>query len=147
MQGTRRATLGALATLGLGAGAGCLSSLTASAAGETALGVVVDGAPNGLQKYAVELSAPATVEAVTPKLIVGPQFQVTEGGAGHRRVAFRGADFVRTVGAFEGKRTLAVVRFAEAVRFEETTLSVATLVDDDGTEMDHGRVRVDSGEE
>jgi hypothetical protein len=132
---------GVLATTG-----GCLSTLTASAAGERSLGVVLDGAPNGLRKYALRLAAPATVAAVTPKLVFGPQFQTTAGGPGERTVAFRAVDFAGTVGPFEGERTLAVVEYEDPVRVASTTLSVRVLEDDDGAEMDHGRVRVTAGD-
>lgn len=108
--------------------------------------VLLTEAPNGLRKYklTVSTSGDGTISSVTPELLSGNQFQVTSGGEGSSAVAVRGADLVDSVGEFSESRTLITVDFEEPVPVPELTHSVATLVDDDGNQMDVNLVDVET---
>jgi hypothetical protein len=155
---TRRKLLSLTATAGTAASAGCVDEQVESilpfgddgnrtaaesgAGGENALRVVIDGAPNGLQKYMCELShtGETTISSVEAGIISGQQFQVVEGGTGSVGVIARAADLAGNVTGFEETRTLFSVEYDGSV--SDVTLSVPVLTDDDGTAISPDRVRV-----
>lgn len=111
----------------------------------SAVTVLLTEAPNGLRKYklTISTSGDGTISAVTPELLTGNQFQVTSGGEGNSAIAVRGADLVDSVGSFSESRTLVTITFEEPVAVPALTYSVATLVDDDGNQMDSNRIEIE----
>jgi PKD repeat protein len=116
-------------------------------ADETTVTVALDGAPDGLQRYSVNVSATngASVSSVEPVLITGNQFQVEDGGTGQTYVVARGADITGNIGAFQDQRTLVEVTFDGDVSEEDIELSVRELTNDNGNAMDPNRVTFSVG--
>jgi len=108
----------------------------------TTVEIVLDGAPDGLQKYSLTLSTSGegTISDIAPDLISGNQFQVTDGGVGASAVVVRGADLVGSVGETTESQTLLTVTFESAVPAGAVTGTVTELVDDNGEPFDTDRV-------
>jgi hypothetical protein len=104
--------------------------------------VVLEGAPNGLQKYklTVTSSGSGTIASVTAELLTGEQFQVVGGGEGTSAVEVRAADIVDSVGEFSETKVLFRLTYEEPVPEADLALSVSTLIDDASESMDTERV-------
>jgi hypothetical protein len=156
--GSRRRYLRTLVGVGLLGVAGCIESdagdgTDGGGADTTArpdqqaartVTVVLDGAPNGLQKYkcTVEHGGDATITEVSPGVVDGNEFQVAAGGTDQSTVTVRAADLTESVGSFEDARPLFSLTYSTAVTAESLAVSVPVRTDDGGESIARDRVRV-----
>ena len=106
--------------------------------------VVIDGAPNGLQRFGLTVSGPADAKIVRVEsgLLGDDVVESVRGGRGHSSATVRGVDFADRVGAFDGRRTLVTVLVAGSAEPGAWSVEVGQLTDDAGGPIDAGRVRV-----
>jgi hypothetical protein len=107
---------------------------------ETAVQVVLDGAPDGLFKYNLTVGGPSSITALEPGLIDGQEFEVQSGGVGNSSVGVRAADVSEAVGPFSGTRTLVTIRFEGVVDLRNVSVSVADIENDSRGAIDVSRV-------
>lgn len=109
--------------------------------------VLLEGAPNGLQKYkiAVTTGGAGTIASVKPILISGDQFQIVGGGEGTSAVEARAADIVDNVGSFSEAKALFRVTYEQPVPEADLSMAVSSLVNDASESMNTDRVTISSG--
>jgi hypothetical protein len=98
--------------------------------------VVLEGAPDGLRGYRVELNTSDNVVlSVTPDLISGQEFGIESGGPGTTGVTAAGAELLSDSGTFTDNRTLFEVEIAGNVSQSDLQLTVLGLLDDNGDDV------------
>lgn len=98
--------------------------------------LVLTNATNGLQQYNVSIASQpdAAFTDITPGALQGDQFQILAGGAGEQSVTVRGVDLAGQVGANE-QIELVTVSVGGEIAADEMSLTVHSLVNDDGNEI------------
>jgi hypothetical protein len=108
----------------------------------TTVDVVVDGMPEGFRSYNVTLTTDTgRVTDVSQDLVASREFQTVGDGVGPS-VTARGLDLSESVGTFEDTRTLFTATVSANVSAENLSVTVHSLVNDQGLELSPDRVSV-----
>ncbi|MGM0591076.1 MAG: S8 family serine peptidase [Halobacteriota archaeon] len=110
----------------------------------TTADVVIDGAPNGLQKYNITIRLPETarIQSVEAGVIGGVGFEVYGGGPAFSYVTVRGVDIEQVVGALDQATPLLTLEIAGDVRESDVAVTVHSLTDDESRPMSTDRIGV-----
>lgn len=118
--------------------------MTSEAERTRAVSVVVDAAPEGVQKYTARVACDAgEIEAVEPGTLEA-FFEVVEGGTGSRFVRARAVDMTGEARHIETPTPLFTVRFAEPVDLSAIRLTFETIVDHEGETVPNESLRFDA---
>lgn len=123
-------------------GNGSLTVESGGGAGGEKVSVYLDGAPNGLQQYSINITSDdgTAITEVSPELIGGNQFQSF--GVGTPDVKARGVDLTDEIGSFNEQRTLFTATFDGAVSEDNVSITVNELLDDSENAIDPARVGI-----
>ena len=107
--------------------------------------LVLDGAPNGLQKFEATISATngGPITDITPGVIEGDEFQINSGGVGEIETTVRAVDLSGSVGTFSDKRPLVTVTFESEISESTVDVSTSQVTNDDGETIPQDRIRLE----
>jgi fibronectin type 3 domain-containing protein len=123
------------------------ASVETGGSGSTTVTVSLDGAPDGLRLYSIELSngGGELVTSVEPDLVSGQQFEIASGGPGSSSVRARALEITSDSGTFSDKQTLFTATYAGNVTEADLSVTVSRLEDDSGNDIDPSNVVVEVG--
>jgi hypothetical protein len=119
--------------------------MTPEAETTQAVSVVVDAAPEGVQKYTARVACDETteIETVEPG-VLERFFETVEGGQGSQFVRARAVDMTGEARHIEAPTPLFTVRFAEPVALSSIRLHFETILDHDGETVPNESLRFDA---
>ena len=118
--------------------------MTSEAEQTRAVSVVVDAAPEGVQKYTARVACDGgEIEAVEPGALEA-FFEIAEGGEGSRFVRARAVDMRGEARHIEESTPLFEVRFTESVDLQSIRLTFETIIDHDGETVPNESLRFDA---
>lgn len=109
-------------------------------AAETAVDVVLDSAPNGLETFSVTVETDgARIAEIVPKLVTGTGFEIEAGGQAETSVTASGIVLDGTLDGDDGAVLFTVRLVSEATR-SDLSVTVEELTDSDGDAISPERV-------
>ncbi|MFD1640815.1 hypothetical protein [Halohasta litorea] len=118
--------------------------MTPEAERTQAVCVVVDAAPEGVQKYTARVACDeGEIESVEPGALER-FFEIIEGGVGSRFVRARAVDMTGEARHIQEPTPLFEIRFTEPVDLSSIRLTFETIIDHDGETVPNESLRFDA---